>query len=467
MINGTGSLSLRKQDLENQKIPAIGFVKTYFAHKASAGQTGINLSALSTPSEMTANGFVNPTASQLAAAQLLFFQNNLKLVSSFRGVLQLDLSYTVATSTQINFVGFTALDGEIFTGTIDYNAMTGIKVVDATAQPATGVLAAAGTTFSLGQSFQTNKYSTAQVGACLVYLDGVLQFRNTGNSSSTLDGNYYEVDNGSGSFSTITFNVADPVNARNVIVVPNGLLSERPDGSMMAVIETVQGEMNNMAAYVAALAGQSTTTVLGAAPSNVDLTSFGNRVVGLEAAGSPGNPRLVTSSASGAVLKAGQLLATATNDTPAAGYVGETIESTGGTVGLSTGVFSNGTSIVLTPGDWLVSGAIEFSPNGAVTGNTQNQIAISAFSANTTTDHNRGLNQYYLLGVTAGQNDTKNICNYTVRVSSGSVTYTNASGTSYTFPSAGTATMYVKGLAGFSAGAYNIAASSITARRMR
>lgn len=282
MITGQGTLSLRKKDLENQKVPAIGFQKLYFAHKATAGASSINLLSLSTPSEMSVLGFQQPTTTQLQGAQLLFYKNNLRLESSLRGLLIQGLSYVVSSSTQILLVGFTAAEGEIFTGTIDYSAQTGIKVVDATAQPATGTIAAGQTDFNIGQSFQTNKYSTAQVGACLVYVDGVLQFRNTGNSSVVKDGNYFELDNGSGSFSVIRMNTTD-TNIRNVVVVPNGLLSERPDGSMMAVIEAVQGQINNMATYVADATGQTTTTVLGAAPSNVDLKSFGDKVSGLAA----------------------------------------------------------------------------------------------------------------------------------------------------------------------------------------
>lgn len=282
MLNGNGTLSLRKTDLENQKILATGFRKTMFAHKAATGETGINLSSLTVPPEMTANGFSQPTTADLAGAQLLFYRNNLRIISSARGLLQDFVSYTVTSSNRINFVGFTALEGEIFIGTIDYNAQTGVKVVDARSINATGTLAINTTDFNVGSPFKIAQNITTQIGAVMVFLDGVIQMRNTSNSSSVLDGNYYEVDVGTGLGTVIRFNTSDPDNVRNVLAVSNGLLSERPDGSMMAAIESIQGQVNNAATYLASVTGLAVSTILGGAPTNQDLQNFGNRVLTLE-----------------------------------------------------------------------------------------------------------------------------------------------------------------------------------------
>jgi len=252
---------------------------------------------------MSANGFTNPSAAQVTSANLLFYKNNLTLVSSARGLLISSMAYVVASSSQINFIGFTALDNEVFTGTIDYTAITGVKVVDARPINATGTLTAATTDFNVGIPFRVGQYGTTQIGSVLVFLDGVLQFRNSSNSSVTLDGNYYEVEAGSGLGNIIRFNTVDLTNDRSVMVIGNGTLSERPDGSMMAVIEAVQGQVNNAAIYVAALAGTTTTAVLGAAPSNVDLKSFGDKVStlqNLETTPGSGLPKLATASVDGA-----------------------------------------------------------------------------------------------------------------------------------------------------------------------
>lgn len=62
------------------------------------------------------------------------------------------------------------------------------------------------------------------------------------------------------------------------------------------------------------------------------------------------------------------VLGTATNNSAAAGYVGEIISSlvaTGSPVSLSTATAANVTSISLTAGDWDVEGNINFTLTGA------------------------------------------------------------------------------------------------------
>lgn len=147
------------------------------------------------------------------------------------------------------------------------------------------------------------------------------------------------------------------------------------------------------------------------------------------------------------------------------GYVGEVAQGLNNSgTSLTTGVFSDIASVVLGGGIWKITGLIEFSPNGSVLGNTQNQLAISGFSANTTTDHVRDLNQIYTQGVIVGQNNTFTIPDFYVRINSQATTYWDYSGNSYTLPVPGTATFYIKALAGFSAGAYS-AFGRITAAR--
>ncbi len=83
-----------------------------------------------------------------------------------------------------------------------------------------------------------------------------------------------------------------------------------------------------------------------------------------------------------------------TNDAAASGVVGEWVEAntiSGGSIGLS-GVYTNITSISLTPGDWDVSATAGISPGTAGT-ITEMQMAISKNSGNTTTDQVVGNNQ--------------------------------------------------------------------------
>lgn len=282
MITGNGTLSLRKKDLENQKVPALSFRKTTFAHKAVAGETGFNLASLTTPSELTSNGFSQPSVGELQNAQLLFYRNNLKLVSSARGVLMDFVSYNIVSSTQINWVGFTAEADEIFVVEIDHNARTGMRVVDAAPLVATGTMAAGVQDFSVGMPFQINKYQNMQVGAVTVSVDGVQQYRNSGNATASpgADGNYQEVDAGNGYGTIIRFNTTE-VYSRNIAVVSTGLLVEKPNEAQLAELERVQGQIDKIIPTVAELAGVPETD-FQAAPNQIQLKQFGDRVLDLE-----------------------------------------------------------------------------------------------------------------------------------------------------------------------------------------
>ena len=360
MIQGSGNTSLRKQDLENQRIPAVGFQKTYAAHKATAGQTSINLTALTLPPEMAANGLTNPSTATLQAANLLFYRKNLTVTSSLRGRLIDQLSYTVATSTSISLLGFTASEGEIFTLNIDYVSTGSARVVGASITPASGTIAIGTTDFNTGTPFKVGQNSSSQVGAVLFFVDGVLQTRNTGNSSTTLDGNYYEVDAGGGLGVILRLNQA-ATQTLNVLVISNGILYERPDGSMLATIENVNGQLQTMATYVAAATGQTTTTVLGAAPSNVDLKAFGDRVFSLE------QNRARTDLANTWTVSQ-SLLGDTSGAAIVAGRVGEAVNSgqLGGAITISTPVAELGHQL-LHAGNWLIIATALY--NGA-SGNT-------------------------------------------------------------------------------------------------
>ena len=277
-VTGTGSLSLRKVDLEGSKPIAIAFKKLVFATQATAGDTGITLTALTTPTQMSSTGFVQPTAAELASAQILYFRKNLKIISSVRGELMDFLSYSCASNSRINFNGFTALANEIFIGIIDHSPSTGLNVVDAAPLVSTGTLTAGLQDYNTSTAFEVNKYPTVQLGNVLVYVDGVLQHRNTGNVTAvpSADGNYQEIDNGSGLGTVIRFNTITAYN-RNIIVVSNGLLVNRPNDSRDQALESLAGQIDKMIPDLAAATGNPTTTYQGA-PNNVDIKSFGDSV---------------------------------------------------------------------------------------------------------------------------------------------------------------------------------------------
>lgn len=282
---GKNSRVVRKQDLQTQKSLALGFKKLAFYHKATAGDTTINLTNLSMPAELSSLGYVNPSATELAAARLLFFKSNLTLASTSSGYL-LPGSYTVASSTSITLTN-PALDGEIFVGVIDPVAMTAMRAVDARQLVYSGTLAAGATDTNVGEPFTTDLYSDQQVGAVLCFRNGKLTYRNAGNAAAsvTADGDYQEVATSGSTGNLIRWNrpgvVLPDGSAEQVVVVSNGLLVERPTDSMMATIESVNGAVEAMKPYLAAVAGVD-DSVFGNNPSNVDLRQFGDAVTALQ-----------------------------------------------------------------------------------------------------------------------------------------------------------------------------------------
>jgi hypothetical protein len=277
---GKGSLSLRKKDVVQQKSIGVGFTKVVFAHKATGGESSINLNSLSTPSELSSQGFVQPSPGTLSDLNIYFYRRNLTLISSLRGVLMDFLSYNVASNSLLKLLGFTLEPGEIIIGIVDPAPKNDLLVVDGEAIAATGELAIGVTDFAVGTPFETNKYPTQQIGAVKVYRNGLLQARCEGNSLSN-DGNYIEVPVSGGLGSLIRFKTAPVNQADNVIVTSNGAYFERPSSSMMANIEALGGQMDQVISVLSDVSGQP-ETYFQTAPNQVDLRQFGDTVINHE-----------------------------------------------------------------------------------------------------------------------------------------------------------------------------------------
>jgi hypothetical protein len=146
----------------------------------------------------------------------------------------------------------------------------------------------------------------------------------------------------------------------------------------------------------------------------------------------------------------GQTPGTNTNDNAAAGFVGEYVSSTvasGSAVALTTATAKDVTTISLTPGDWDVSGVVQFA-NGAAT-----PIAYLAGGVNDTANT--------LPGAETGRRADFNTANAT----------NNALGVTMVIPSArfslnATTTIRLIGYAQFASGTAS-AYGMIRARRVR
>lgn len=291
-LTGRNTLSLRKKDVLEQRHGGSAYKRLVFAHKATAaGQTGINITSLTQPSEMASLGFTNPSTAELQAAKMLFYKKNLTIISSSKGLLMQDLSYTVPTNERIAFQGFTSDENEIFTCILESSVKDGLQVVDAISINSTGDLAISATDYNVGIPFEIGKNISTQIGAVLVFRDGIIQARNP--SNGTTGGNYQEVDAGGGLGSIIRFNIAPAGETAGIIVVSNGMVAERPTGSLMAVVESLAGQMDLVIPTLSDLSGQPESNFQGA-PNSMDLKNFGDKVAKILTANVPITTSLVS-----------------------------------------------------------------------------------------------------------------------------------------------------------------------------
>jgi hypothetical protein len=267
------AISIRKTDIKTQK--SVGNIpqRVMFAHQATVGDTGFSLSSLTTPTAAMPS-FTNPSAFNLAAAQMYLNKTGVTLWSSVKGVLCPYSQYIIASNSQINFVDWTAEDTEWFFGTID-SQKPGLYFVDATQILITSTLTA-GTQEVVTGAYPLNMFPTQQVGAITVFLDGVQQFRNVGNAvnSPSADGNYYETG------SSIIFNTTYALDA-SVLIISTGLLVNNPSDSRDASLDLLAGQMDIVIADLALATGNSVSRYQ-ANPNRVDLVAFSQRLRALE-----------------------------------------------------------------------------------------------------------------------------------------------------------------------------------------
>ncbi len=149
------------------------------------------------------------------------------------------------------------------------------------------------------------------------------------------------------------------------------------------------------------------------------------------------------------VITAGQIVGTATNDSPTAGNVGEYVTSTVGAANApTTGQYGDVTNIALTAGDWQVSGSVMFNINGATW--SQGTAGISNTTGNST------------IGLTNG--DTLMINSWVL--SAVSPTFVSVNVQPFRVLASGATTYYLKALSAYTGGPPT-ALGRISARRMR
>ena len=277
------SISLSKKDLTKSRISTVSFSNVVFYHKATAGQKIINLASLTLPSaEMPT--VVQATPEELGAARLSVNKKNLRLSSSAKGELIQGLDYVVVDSMTILLIGPYEDTGaeieEIFVGTVTQVPVSDLVVASSKNVVKSYSLPVGQNTLNLAQEFKVNEFSSENIGIVKLFVNGVLAQRNTGNSSTILDKDYYEIDSGNGFGSTIYFNTAPSLTPYEIIA--DFGVRAVTDLNAIGTIESLSGSIKKIANDLAPLAGTSASSYINSNPSDVERRGFGDMVLNHE-----------------------------------------------------------------------------------------------------------------------------------------------------------------------------------------
>jgi hypothetical protein len=277
-LTGQGTLSLQKGKIidSTENMEDYGYRRITFAHQMSStgGEDHIPLDALVYPTGQQAFIADNPSADFMLKLQLREFSDNLTLFSTSRGILIPKISFW-CSNTKIHLRGFVAQPNETFYGVVQNITRPNTMFVDAVPINVSRTLPLGQTTFNVGEPFHVNAFENESTGAVKVYVDRQLQYRNTNNSDSVLDRDYYEVPNSEGLGVSIEFNTPFGSNVE-VTVVSNYAYVDRPNFSLLNRIDI-------LAAQIESLATQTSSTLdLTAFPNTMDIKAFGDRLLNAE-----------------------------------------------------------------------------------------------------------------------------------------------------------------------------------------
>ena len=266
-----------------------GSSRVLFAHQASAGDKSIDLTNLVTPSDMGSNGFVQALSTEISAAHLSVLRNNLDLRST-RGPLIPFLDYVVTDAGTLNFLPTSvlgvegALEGEIFVGVIDTKKANSLVVGDVKEYDVTiddTNFTPGDTILNLGVKYKVNENSLNQTGEFRAYKNGQRVYRNVGNAlaSPLADGNYHEVDAGTGEGTTVELNI--PAEAGDIFGFDFGLKISKGDVAIFEALERLQGSFLKLATDAAPGLGNPLSDYFTANPSEIERRAFGDKVLDL------------------------------------------------------------------------------------------------------------------------------------------------------------------------------------------
>jgi hypothetical protein len=267
------NISLSKKDLTKSRIPPVASRNIVFYHKATVGQSTINLLSLTMPSaEMPSQA--QATVDEITGAQLSINKKNLNLVSAAKGPLVQGLDYIVIDSYTISLIGVYQSVGaepeEIFVGTVTGAPISDLVVASAKSVFKTYELAVGSTVLNLGQEYQIGVNPNDDIGILKIFVNGILALRGI---------DYDEVNSGNGYGSTIAFKTA-PVSIPHQVIVDFGVMAIT-DNNAIGAIESLGGAIKKLADDLAIVAGTSASDYLNANPSEVERRAFGDKLLNI------------------------------------------------------------------------------------------------------------------------------------------------------------------------------------------
>lgn len=277
--------SRRKVQFSNEQKTTFTPKRLQFATQMTAGQTDIVLTSLVAPPGMP--GFTSSSTPDLLSAHIYSYKSNVTLTRSDGSLIIPYMEYLIIDDQTIRLLTPAAL-GTVVYGTIEAASSSGVTSVDGFNIIATGQLGLGSTDVVVGMPFKLFANPSSQIGSVLVFRNGRLMLRNDGNVTAgpaVTVGNYQELPTGVGLTNTIRFNrpggTLTDGNLETYTIVSNGIVALQPTEGILAVLDSLGGQMDQVIAVLAAVSGNP-TSFFQANPNQVDLRVFGNRVIALE-----------------------------------------------------------------------------------------------------------------------------------------------------------------------------------------
>lgn len=276
--NTQNNLAIKKKNLPNQKSGTTFYSNLEFAHISSGGESTIDFNSLiAPPIAVSLEGFSNPQPSELIGASITQNRGNVRLHSSARGDLQRFTQFYITSDSKI-VLTYETEENEILTGMINNVIRTTPSILDVKKITFTGTLAEGATDVVIGSEYNINANSSTQLGDIIVYRwkgneTPKLMIRCEGNDINN-DGNYIE------KLSAIEFKDIGRADGENIAIYSPNCVPTEYQNSFKSDLETLGGQVDIISQYLQDVHNLP-TNIFQVAPNQVDLRSFGQKVIDL------------------------------------------------------------------------------------------------------------------------------------------------------------------------------------------